>query len=128
MRNFLFEPPEAGGFDSVSPNIQRGRDHGLAENPENNSHVGELTGLVIKRQFEASRDANRYWYERALIGGDLEQVRNTCLSDVIRRNTLIDEQIQDDAFSYRPTPPLVSTIFKRTNDWQFVGRQGMESA
>ena len=47
VRNFLFGPPGAGGFDLASLNIQRGRDHGL---PSYNQ-VRENFGLPAARSF-----------------------------------------------------------------------------
>lgn len=47
VRNFLFGPPGAGGFDLVSLNIQRGRDHGI---PDFND-VREAYGLARLNSF-----------------------------------------------------------------------------
>ena len=47
VRNFLFGPPGAGGFDLAALNIQRGRDHGL---PDYNTVRREL-GLAPKTSF-----------------------------------------------------------------------------
>ncbi|MGI9474079.1 MAG: peroxidase family protein, partial [Rubripirellula sp.] len=47
VRNFLFGPPGAGGFDLAALNIQRGRDHGL---PDYNS-VREQLGLAPAESF-----------------------------------------------------------------------------
>ena len=53
VRNFLFGPPGAGGFDLASLNIQRGRDHGLA--PYNT--VRQMFGLEARATFaEVSPD------------------------------------------------------------------------
>lgn len=48
LRNFLFGAPGSGGFDLVSLNIQRGRDHGLADY----NSVREAYGLARVTSFE----------------------------------------------------------------------------
>jgi len=48
LRNFLFGPPGAGGFDLVALNIQRGRDHGLATYYD----ARIIFGLKPPRRFE----------------------------------------------------------------------------
>ena len=51
--------------------------------------VGELVFTVLKNQFEALRDGDRYWYQRALPPAELAAVEGTRLADIIRRNTVI---------------------------------------
>lgn len=146
VRNFLFGPPGAGGFDLVSLNIQRGRDHGLAsynqaridldlepmiafseitsdpmveaslaqaydsvddidlwvgglaEDHHRDAMVGELFFHILRRQFLALRDGDRFWYQRSLSRDMIERVEDTRLSDIIRRNSDIGREIQGNVF------------------------------
>jgi hypothetical protein len=71
---------------------------GLSEDPESGSHLGELFSLILKEQFETLRDGDRFWYEETLSKDEIRKVERTKLSDIIRRNTNIGDEIQDDVF------------------------------
>lgn len=71
---------------------------GISEDPVNGGHLGELFFNIIKTQFEALRDGDRYWYEWSMSIEDIVEIDNTTLADVIRRNTTIDTEIDDDVF------------------------------
>ncbi len=157
LRNFLFGPPGAGGFDLASLNIQRGRDHalssfndsrealglrriesfddpiwkgdfgeklaqvydspddvdlwvgGLAEKETGDSIVGETFTLIMKDQYERLRDGDRFWYESKgqFSRKELRELNNLKLSDVIKRNTDI-ENIQDNVMRAR-VPEVITT-------------------
>ncbi len=146
VRNFLFGPPGAGGFDLASLNIQRGRDHGLpsynqlradyglskrisfaqltrspelrarlaaayatvddidawvgglAEDHLPGAMVGETLFVVLRDQFERLRDGDRFWFESYLPPAMLQQVREQSLARIIRRNTAIRGELQDNVF------------------------------
>ena len=60
--------------------------------------MGELFYTVIVMQFEDLRDGDRYWYGRTLSEGEKREVERTKLSDIIRRNTDIREEVPDNVF------------------------------
>jgi len=146
VRNFLFGAPGSGGFDLVSLNIQRGRDHGLpsynqtrsalgfspatsfadissnpdtqsrlaavyssvddidlwvgglSEDPIPNSQLGALFHHIVTEQFTALRDGDRFWYSLQLSTPERELVESLSLADIIRLNTNIGNEINDDVF------------------------------
>ncbi len=145
VRNFLFGPPGAGGFDLATLNIQRGRDHGLpdyntlrlamgltpvggfheitsdndalaalesvyseidlidpwigmlAEDHYRQASVGELSYHILVDQFTRLRDGDRFWYQNVFSGQQLADLEQTRLSDIIARNTSLQD-IRDNLF------------------------------
>ena len=148
VRNFLIAGPGGMALDLAALNIQRGRDHGLADynatrvaygltpvdsfdditsNTElqqaleeiygdvdnvdlwvgglaedhlPGSSVGELVQTIVSDQFERLRDGDRLWYENIYSGRELTQLRNTHLSDILKRNTTISN-VQENLFYMR---------------------------
>jgi len=146
LRNFLFGPPGAGGFDLASLNIQRGRDHGLpsynharrslglppassfadvssdplvqthlasayetvedvdlwvgglAEDHVPDTLVGRTVFTILKDQFERLRDGDRFWYQSYFHPALVHIVERSTLARIIRRNTGIGREIQNNVF------------------------------
>ncbi|REL34503.1 peroxidase family protein [Thalassotalea euphylliae] len=73
---------------------------GLAEDPlsEVGSQMGELFRAMHIRQFEAFRDGDRFWYQRYLSPEELRLVEGTTLAEVIRANTSIGSELQENVF------------------------------
>ena len=64
--------------------------------------MGSTAVTVLTDQFERLRDGDRFWYEAYLDPATLATVQNTTLADIIRRNTTITTEIQDDVFELPP--------------------------
>jgi hypothetical protein len=71
---------------------------GLAETAVQGSHLGPVFHRILVDQFEALRDGDRFWYERTLSKREIREVERTLLSDIIRRNTEIGNELQHDVF------------------------------
>lgn len=70
---------------------------GLAEDHVGGGTIGETFQTIIVDQFERLRDGDRFWYESSLSESHLAMVKDTRLSDIIRRNTTA-VTVQDNVF------------------------------
>jgi Ca2+-binding RTX toxin-like protein len=75
---------------------------GLAEDHVPGALVGETIRAVLADQFTRLRDGDRFWYQNdpffVYYNDILQELENTKLSDIIRRNTSISNELQDNVF------------------------------
>jgi peroxidase len=71
---------------------------GLSEDTLPGALVGELIQVVLAEQFAALRDGDRFYFAGHLDRRRADEVRRTRLSDIIRRNTNIGNELQDNVF------------------------------
>jgi peroxidase len=156
VRNFLFGEPGQGGFDLASLNIQRGRDHGLAdyntvreayglervtnfeqitsdekiqaslaatygsvdnidlwigglaEDHLPGSSMGETFTAILVDQFTRLRDGDRFWYQYSLPNRLVQEIENTTLADIIRRNTELTK-LQENVFFFNESTVMIDS-------------------
>jgi len=84
----------------------------MSEDHLTGSIVGEGLDKVLKMQFGALRDGDRYYYENdpAFTDDEIEALKNTKLSEVILRNTSI-ELLQENVFVAVPRDLLSVELF-----------------
>jgi hypothetical protein len=85
---------------------------GLAENHYPGALVGELFFHILTDQFERLRDGDRFWYQNVFPRTMITTLENITLADIIRRNTAVGYEIQDNVFLYEPEPPGLRLFWK----------------
>ena len=74
----------------------------LAEDHVSEAAVGETLRAVISDQFRRLRHGDRFWFENDAYfvanSNLLAEVRGTTLADIIRRNTSIGDELNDNVF------------------------------
>ncbi|HXV38592.1 MAG TPA: peroxidase family protein [Nitrosopumilaceae archaeon] len=75
---------------------------GLAEDHASGAMVGETIKAVLSDQFIRLRDGDRFWYQNDpffdYYKDFKKDVENITLADIVRLNTDIDDELQDNAF------------------------------
>ncbi len=69
----------------------------LAEDHRRGAMVGETVLRILKDQFERLRDGDRFWYQTYLSDSLVRMVEEETLARIIRRNTAIEDELQEEA-------------------------------
>lgn len=91
---------------------------GLSEDKYPGSHLGFLFHFIVKEQFESLRDGDRFWYQRIFKGRELRKLERTRLSDIIKRNTEVGNEISSNVFKVEDKSDLeLSSILAWLKAW-----------
>ena len=71
---------------------------GLAEDKEHDAMVGPVFYYILRDQFIRLRDGDRFWYEKDFSGRELRRIKRTTLAKIIKRNTGVGKELQDNVF------------------------------
>ena len=71
---------------------------GMAEDAHGTGMLGELFHHIVKQQFVALRDGDRYWYTRSLSKRDRKRIQQRSLADIIRDNTRVGRELPNNVF------------------------------
>ena len=76
----------------------------LAEDHLEGSIFGELGMYIMKEQFTALRDGDRFYFENdnGLTADEIQVIKSTRLADIVKRNTGIECLPNDEVFFYNP--------------------------
>ena len=79
---------------------------GMAETPltAQGSQLGELFSKIVAKQFNELRAGDRFWYQNYLNRDELDFIKDVTLSKVIKNNTNIKSELQDNVFYVPDTP------------------------
>lgn len=72
----------------------------LAEDHVPGGSVGPTVRAILMDQFNRLRAGDRFWYENAFSGPQLDQLRHTSLSTIIRQNTMLTN-LQQNVFTFQ---------------------------
>ena len=100
---FSDDPAVARRLRSIydSPNDVDAWVGGLAEDHVRDGLVGPTWRAVLADQFTRLRDGDRFWYEEYLHDWMVDLVNRQTLATIIRRNTEIGQELQNNPFRVR---------------------------
>lgn len=88
-----------GRLDTIDPWVGM-----LCEDALPGSTVGPTLQIILSEQFEALRDGDRFWYQNYLSREMQKLVEEQTLAVIIRRNTDIRYELQDNVFKVEKEP------------------------